>query len=75
MLSIKSDEAGFFRKYVGTNEEVTRGQKLADIIDPMTGNVISTVLAPTSGIIFFVHDNPMVFQNVVIYRMIRKMHK
>ncbi|HCA21766.1 MAG: succinylglutamate desuccinylase/aspartoacylase family protein [Eubacterium sp.] len=75
MLSIRSDEAGFFRRYVGTNEEVTRGQRLAEIIDPMTGNVISTVLAPTSGIIFFVHDKPMVFQNVVIYKIIRKLHK
>ena len=75
MLSIQSQEAGFFRRYVGTNEEVTRGQKLAEIIDPMTGNVISTALAPTSGIIFFVHDKPMVFQNVVIYKIIRKLHK
>ena len=75
MLSIRSSEAGFFKRYVGTNEEVTRGQKLAEIIDPMTGNTISEVLSPTSGITFFVHDKPLVFQNVVIYKIIRKLHK
>ena len=74
MLSIKADDAGFFHQIVGTNEEVQRGQKLADIIDPMDGRVISEVTAPVDGIIFFVQEQPMIYQNVVIYRMVKKMH-
>ena len=74
MLSIKADDAGFFHKIVGTNEEVHRGQKLADIIDPMDGRVRSEVTAPTDGIIFFVQEQPMIYQNVMIYKMIKKLH-
>ena len=74
MLNIKADDAGFFHQIVGTNEEVKRGQKLADIIDPMDGRVISEVVAPTDGIIFFVQEKPMIYQNVVIYKLIKKLH-
>ena len=74
MLSIKADDAGFFHQLVGTNEEVHRGQKLADIIDPMDGRTVSEVVAPADGIIFFVQEQPMIYQNVVIYKMIKKLH-
>ena len=74
MLSIKADDAGFLHQLVGTNEEVHRGQKLADIINPMDGRLVSEVIAPTDGIVFFVQEQPMIYQNVVIYKMIKRMH-
>ena len=74
MLTIKADDAGFFHQIVGTNEEVRKGQKLADIIDPMDGRVRSEVTAPMDGIIFFVQEQPMIYQNVMIYKMIKKLH-
>ena len=74
LLNIKADDGGFLHQIVGTNEEVHRGQKLAEIIDPMDGRVISEVTAPTDGIIFFVQEQPMIYQNVVIYKMIKKLH-
>lgn len=75
LVSVKADEAGFFRKLIGINQEVKRGQVLAEIINPMDGSVKSEVIAPTDGITFFVQDAPMVFQNVVAYKIIRRMHK
>ena len=75
LVSIKANEAGFFRKLIGINKEVKRGQVLAEIINPMDGSVKSEIIAPTDGITFYVQDSPMVFQNVVIYKMIRRMHQ
>ena len=75
LVSIKADEAGFFRQLVGINQEVKRGQVLAEIINPMDGSVKAEILAPTDGITFFVQNSPMVFQNVVIYKLIRRMHQ
>jgi predicted deacylase len=75
MVSSKADDAGFFHRLVGTSQEVKRGQVLAEIVNPMDGKVISEVIAPTNGIVFFVQDNPMVFQNVVIYKIIRRLHE
>ena len=75
MTNIKADEAGFFMRLVDVNDEVHRGQKLAEIVNPMDGRVLSEVIAPCDGIIFFEQDQPMVYQNVIIYKMVRKMHK
>ena len=75
LVSVKADEAGFFKKIVGINEEVKRGQVLAQIINPMDGVVKAEIIAPTDGIIFFAQNSPTVFQNVVIYKLLRRMHQ
>ena len=75
LVSVRADEAGFLRRIVGVNEEVKRGQVLAEIINPMDGNVKAEIIAPTDGIVFFVQNSPLVFQNVVIYKIVRRMHK
>ena len=75
LVSVRADEAGFFRKIVGINQEVHRGQVLAEIVNPMDGNIKTQIIAPTDGITFFAQDSPTVFQNVVAYKIIRRMHK
>ncbi len=75
LVSVKADEAGFFRKLVDINQEVKRGQVLAEIINPVDGAVKCEIVAPTDGITFFVQDSPLVFQNTVMYKLIRRMHQ
>lgn len=75
LVSVKATEAGFFKRIVGINEEVKRGQVLGQIINPMDGEVKADIIAQTDGITFYVQDDPMVFQNVVTYKLIRRMHQ
>lgn len=75
LVSAKATEAGFFRRIVDINAEVKRGQVLGQIINPMDGKVKADIIAPTDGITFYVQDAPMVFQNVVAYKIIRRIHK
>ena len=75
LATVKSEGSGFFRRLVGANQEVTRGQVLAEIIDPMTGEIKTNIVSPTDGIVFFVQDAPMVFQNTVCYRIIKRLHQ
>ncbi|MBR1816688.1 MAG: succinylglutamate desuccinylase/aspartoacylase family protein [Lachnospiraceae bacterium] len=75
LATVKSESSGFFRRFVGTNQEVSRGQVLAEIIDPMTGDMKAGIVSPTDGIVFFVQDAPMVFQNTVCYRIIKRLHQ
>ena len=74
MVSIQSSKAGFLRKLIGTNEEVKRGDVLAEVIEPNLGTVVAEIVAPTDGIIFYVQDAPLVFENSVIYKMIKRLH-
>ncbi|MBQ9610861.1 MAG: succinylglutamate desuccinylase/aspartoacylase family protein [Lachnospiraceae bacterium] len=75
LASVKSESSGFFRRLVGTNQEITRGQILAEIVDPMTGEMKTSIVSPTDGIVFFVQDAPMVFQNTVCYKIIKRLHQ
>lgn len=74
LISIRADMPGFFRPKVSSNADVVRGQLLAEIVDSFRGDVISRIVAPTDGIIFYREDEPMVFQNSVVFRIIRRMH-
>ena len=75
LLNIRADMPGFFRKKVSTDTEVVRGQLLAEIVDSFRGDVISRLVAPTDGVIFYQQIKPMVFQNSVVFRMIKKIHE
>ena len=75
MLIIKSDAAGFFRRLMNVNSEVKRGDLIGEIIDPMDGHTLSRILAPSDGIIFYMQDAPLVYQNVILLRILRKVHK
>lgn len=75
MVSIKSDSAGFFKRLRNVNAEVRRGDILGEIIDPIGGHKLSEIVAPTDGILFYMQDAPLIYQNVVLIRIIKKIHK
>lgn len=74
LLPIRADMPGFFRPKAAVGADVVRGQLLAEIVDPYRGDVISRLVAPSDGVIFYHQIKPMVFQNSVVFRMIRKIH-
>ena len=51
-------------------EHVERGQVLAYVHDPYTGERIDTVQSPVTGVVFFSHKDPLVTQSTIIYRII-----
>lgn len=42
---------------------------------PYEGEVISKVTAPTDGVIFFAHTLPTVMENVIVCKIIRRIHE
>ncbi|MCQ5120632.1 succinylglutamate desuccinylase, partial [Coprococcus eutactus] len=63
--------AGFFINLVEPGEEVGRGDIISNIIIAMTGENTTDIFAPTDGIIFFCEISPIIYQNSVIFKMIR----
>ncbi len=74
LVNIKSNTAGFLRKKVENNQEVRRGETLAEIIDPYEGVVLSKIKASTDGIIFYTRSKPVVFQNSIVFQIIKRLH-
>lgn len=51
------------------------GEVMAEIIDPYEGDVTMQIVAPTDGIVFFAHNEPLVLENTVVFKVIRRLHK
>lgn len=75
LANVKTDLPGIFRRYMEPGMEVHRGEVLASIIDPMEGEELSQILAPTDGIVFFAHKEPLVMEGTIIFKIIRRLHE
>lgn len=75
MISAKSSGAGIYRKLVSVGDEVSRGDVMAQIIHPYEGTVISEIAAPADGIVFFEHEKPLVTENSLTFKLIKRLHK
>ncbi len=71
LVQLHSGKAGIYRPYVNTGDSFEKGQLLCEILDPLEGNVAERIIAPTDGIVFFRYNKPLVFEEVVLYKIIR----
>lgn len=74
LMPIKTDVSGIYRPLKRPGDEVKFGDILAEVVDPIEGEVISQIIAPSDGIIFFAHSKPLVIQNSIVYKLIRRLH-
>ncbi|MBO5056936.1 MAG: succinylglutamate desuccinylase/aspartoacylase family protein [Lachnospiraceae bacterium] len=70
LISVRTKEAGFFECCVKVNEEVHKGQLLARIIDAYEGEVKDCLYAPWDGIVLFMHDEPMTYEDTAVIKLI-----
>lgn len=75
LMSIRADVSGIYRRFKEPGEEITFGDLLAEVVDPIEGEVISQIIAPSDGIIFFAHRKPLVIENCTVYKLIRRLHE
>ena len=51
-----------------------QGDVMAEILDPFEGTVKEEIKSPTNGIVFFAHKSPLVLENSVVYKIIKRLH-
>ena len=64
-----------FRRFVGINEEVQRGQMLGEILDPYEGNILAEVRSSVNGIVFYAANQPTILENATAFQIIKKLHE
>ncbi|MBQ7432239.1 MAG: succinylglutamate desuccinylase/aspartoacylase family protein [Lachnospiraceae bacterium] len=69
-VNVRTAFAGFFEKIAEAGERVDKGQILAKIVDPYTGDVRQEIVSPIEGIIAFAHNESMAYQNTAVYKLI-----
>ncbi|MGN0372482.1 MAG: M14 family metallopeptidase [Enterocloster sp.] len=75
MTNVCTDSGGIFSCHYRPGDEVKRGDVLADIVSPDDGEVISQVMSPTGGIVFFAHTQPLVMEGTMVFKIIRRLHQ
>lgn len=74
MTCVRTDAGGIYRRLCHPGDEIHMGEPIAEIVHPCEGTVISTIYSPTEGVIFFMHKKPLVTENEIICRIIRRLH-
>lgn len=74
LTQVKTDRAGFFVRAVNPGAEVSRGDLMATIIEPCEGEIVSQIMAPTDGIVFFAHAKPLTTEREIVFKIIRRLH-
>lgn len=75
LKDVYANTSGIIRSRIHAGDEVKYGNPMADIIDPYTGEVKETILAPTDGIVFFAYTDPLIGQYDIVYRLIHRLHQ
>jgi predicted deacylase len=69
LTSVTGDRGGFLYKMNNAGDSVKKGDMLAKILDPYDGKVLSEIISPVSGDIFFSHRAPVISKNMVVFKL------
>ncbi len=69
---LNADTSGVFLTDLHTGVNVTKGQLLGQIVDPLTGTVLSEVKAPEDGFLFTIRAYPIVYEGSLMARIKNK---
>ena len=61
LINIRTTQAGLYRSRTPHNSRVSAGQALAQVIDPCTGRELEVLVSPVEGIVFFQHNEPLIY--------------
>jgi hypothetical protein len=75
LTDVHAMAGGIFKGLVRPGEDVRYGTPLAEVIDPYEGYVKETITAPTDGIVFFAHTEPLIAEGDIVYWLIHRLHQ
>jgi predicted deacylase len=70
LVAVSTQKAGLFRCFVSPNQEVHRGDVIASVLDPYTGEELECISAPVDARVFFAHNRPLTYSCSVLFKLI-----
>ncbi len=67
---INANVSGIFMPCVEHLDEMKKGEKVGEIINPLTGEVGENVISPCDGVIFTLREYPVVYEGSLIARIL-----
>ncbi len=75
LATMVTPRGGIFRRLANPGDEVAYGDLIAEILDPLTAEVIARMKSPTKGVIFYAMRKPLVTEHEIAFKIIRRMHR
>ena len=72
LVSVRATCSGFLQCVVRPGQRVKEGELLARILDPYECYVRAQLKAPVSGVVAFAGDEPMVYENTAVLKLIHE---
>jgi predicted deacylase len=69
LVNVLSPCGGILIHKVFSGEKINKDQVLAEIIDPLCGNIKAVISAPKSGQIFYAHSSNLICEHEIVYRV------
>ena len=69
---VMSERAGIFYKTREISTYVKSGEILGEIIDPICGESLTKILAPSDGEIFYTHSEALIFENKIAFILVKR---
>lgn len=66
---INAPKSGLFVPALDHCEIIAKGAKIGEIVDPLTGEVLSEIEAPNGGILFTLREYPVVYEGSLLARI------
>ena len=70
LMNVKSATAGIFIRHADVDSRVKKGDVIAEIMDPYTGETADRVIAPQNGIVLFHVNQPLIYSQTPLFRII-----
>ena len=51
---------------------ITKGEIIGEVVNPLDGEVLQKVTAPENGLLFIIREHPLVYSGAPLARMARK---
>lgn len=70
LVPVQSPCGGVFLKRVRLGDIVSRGQVIAEVTDPLTGETRAQATAPRGGVVFYVCRSPLVNEQTLVFQIV-----
>jgi len=72
VVMIQAGSAGLFIKQAEAGQMVSDGEKIGDLIAPVTGKVLEEIHAPCSGLLFTLREHPLASKGAPLARIAKE---
>ena len=71
LLSVMAETGGILRQIKNVGNPVAKGELVGTVLDPYDGSIRQKLYALARGRIFYINSNPFIYENTVVYRILK----